>query len=791
MASLIHRVAHGLSSGDAFYFGNIIPTDAGVVEGATYYVHPTGLTADDFQFSETNPSGLGTFTVTIASPAVFTRVAHGLTAGNPIVFSTTGSLPTGLTAGTTYYVIEAGLTDDAFEVSDTPNGAAINTSGGQAGTHTVAAVAFTLTFDITSGIVSEIAVYTPVTDPDDVHAPPPFSIAHMLGSPTDLVPNASLEFDTADPPVGWGVMPGHVIVGNVGSDFDISSAVARTGTKSLMHTQPNPVANNSRDCWPFPVVGSRRYRWSFWFRGDAANGATARARLNIVTFDAAGTQLTNSAVYNVANSPGNSTTWVQASGTFVADATAVYATVRPNVTTTGATVGDKIYWDDFEVYPSDYDVDHASGNVIIDSTGITINNGKLTLKDEFGASSLFASGFSGSWFDFIATGLYNGSFRAGVDGTIGNGRTVALPYWTVSDVDAGGTLTFLNPGLEFKWGAAGDKKKVLSDVVPIIPGTTYEVVVAYDVVRLGGSVVIEIERTTWDETLTFSTTLVELTATHALTASFMVKKTRFTAGTGDYFAQVAVKGSEITTHHSSNRLNVHGIKLIPVGGQEPIQIVYTVSSTWLKPDNLSYLEVECIGGGGGSGSAASTSSTQAAAGSGGGGGGYAKIRMLAALLPDSCAVTVGAGGTGATSGSDNATAGGNSTFAGGSYGNIVGNGGGAGARQAASNGPTRTAGGSGGSASGGQLNISGSDGDDGFTVNAYNGTAQEGQAIGAGGGASHMSPRTGGRHSSGAGIAGKNYGGGAAGGFNANSQGAGVAGADGDDGLIIVTEYYI
>lgn len=79
----------------------------------------------------------GTATVTIASPAVVSRTGHGYVAGNPIVFSTTGALPTGITAGTTYYVIATGLTADAFQFSETVGGAAVNTSGTQSGVHTV------------------------------------------------------------------------------------------------------------------------------------------------------------------------------------------------------------------------------------------------------------------------------------------------------------------------------------------------------------------------------------------------------------------------------------------------------------------------------------------------------------------------------------------------------------------------------------------------------------------------------------------------------------------------------
>lgn len=78
-----------------------------------------------------------TVTVTIASPGVFTLTAHGFNIGTALYFSTTGALPTGLTAGTTYYVIAAGLTASAFQVSTQIGGGAVNTSGTQSGTHKV------------------------------------------------------------------------------------------------------------------------------------------------------------------------------------------------------------------------------------------------------------------------------------------------------------------------------------------------------------------------------------------------------------------------------------------------------------------------------------------------------------------------------------------------------------------------------------------------------------------------------------------------------------------------------
>lgn len=98
---------------------------------------PTGLVANLQGTEGRNPLSIAaTVTITNASPGVVTWTNHNLSVNQPVVFTTTGGLPTGLTAGTTYYVIAAGLTSGAFEVAATPGGAAINTSSAGSGTHT-------------------------------------------------------------------------------------------------------------------------------------------------------------------------------------------------------------------------------------------------------------------------------------------------------------------------------------------------------------------------------------------------------------------------------------------------------------------------------------------------------------------------------------------------------------------------------------------------------------------------------------------------------------------------------
>lgn len=77
-----------------------------------------------------------TVTISIASPAVITWTsgAHGLANDWPIKLFSTGALPTGLVAGTTYFVKSA--TTNTFRLASAPGGADINTSGSQSGTQT-------------------------------------------------------------------------------------------------------------------------------------------------------------------------------------------------------------------------------------------------------------------------------------------------------------------------------------------------------------------------------------------------------------------------------------------------------------------------------------------------------------------------------------------------------------------------------------------------------------------------------------------------------------------------------
>lgn len=111
----------------------------------------------------------GTVTITNASPGVVTFTGNSFANGDMVVFTTSGALPTGLTASTTYFVVNNGTDGSGkFRVSATSGGSAINTSSAGSGTHTVKGylIAYTVPAS-TSTVVSTIVAANDSTTTND------------------------------------------------------------------------------------------------------------------------------------------------------------------------------------------------------------------------------------------------------------------------------------------------------------------------------------------------------------------------------------------------------------------------------------------------------------------------------------------------------------------------------------------------------------------------------------------------------------------------------------------------
>ncbi len=211
-------------------------------------------------------------------------------------------------------------------------------------------------------------------------------------------------------------------------------------------------------------------------------------------------------------------------------------------------------------------------------------------------------------------------------------------------------------------------------------------------------------------------------------------------------------------------------------------VVFTSNGTYTPPQNLLCAHVIVVGGGGGGGATRTTSSSQRSIGQGGAGGATAiKVFLKQDLIPN-VSITIGSGGTApAANSSDPGGPGGSTTFSTSTPLSSTGGGGGSSVLAAR----PYNGGASGGSASGGDLNIPG--GDSGMSMPFA--TVNEDARMMGDSGLSLLSPSTGTWSGSfPAARTGRLYGGGG-GTHSSVPSNFGVAGAEGAQGVVVITEY--
>ena len=200
-----------------------------------------------------------TVAITIASPGVVTWTGHGLSADWPVRFTTTGALPTGLVSGTVYYVVGASIATNTFQVSATPGGAAINTSGSQSGTQTGTALGLTQ-----SNPPAVFSLNHPFVNGDQV-IPYLFSGMSQSATVTITIATPGVITWTAHPlqannaiTIEGGTLPTGLTIGNAVYVKDVLSvdtftvsatpggaAINTTGSQSGTHTATTQIARNT------------------------------------------------------------------------------------------------------------------------------------------------------------------------------------------------------------------------------------------------------------------------------------------------------------------------------------------------------------------------------------------------------------------------------------------------------------------------------------------------------------------------------------------------------------------
>lgn len=152
------------------------------------------------------PSGTATVTITIAGPGVITWTGHPFIGVCPVVFTTSGALPTGLTSGTVVYTVPASITANTFTVaSSVANalaGTAITTTGTQSGTQTGTSGA-----TLATGVAKDVSGISLTAGDWEVFAEPLFTgggtttvayIAASLSTTTGTISQLPTQFGQID-----------------------------------------------------------------------------------------------------------------------------------------------------------------------------------------------------------------------------------------------------------------------------------------------------------------------------------------------------------------------------------------------------------------------------------------------------------------------------------------------------------------------------------------------------------------------------------------------------------------
>lgn len=338
---------------------------------------------------------------------------------------------------------------------------------------------------ITAGAIAAGAIGTTQLAAEAITADK-LAIGGVLGN---LLRNGSFEqgssFDTDVTSLpGWASSGGATLQA-------ATSGYARTGSYVLKVVGDGSTANPAAT-QAIPVIAGRRYRLRGWF-AKGGSSTTTEGRFIAHTLDADGSFVT----FNVINkSLGTSATQDQYEDEWTAPDDGTVTALRIDLRAHGTPAnGESFVFEDvvFEALPDA--VRNSSAEVVIDSTGITITNGKLVFKDASGSNVLTGAGFGASWFDFIQTRFYNTAFSVPATASgelsvseVSGGDTEddyadslssLLPYWVISSKTGAGSFSHVadstaSSGKVIRWN--GTITAEIYQDIPVTPGQQYAVV---------------------------------------------------------------------------------------------------------------------------------------------------------------------------------------------------------------------------------------------------------------------------------------------------------------------------
>lgn len=394
---------------------------------------------------------------------------------------------------------------------------------------------------------------------------------------TNLLKNGDFEEGTAAYGTAGTEVPGWTLKANttygILSSANVKSGAGVLGFKSVTGTQANVGAQQI-----VPVIPGRTYRLSGWNWKGAGSGDPSRFRANTVGAD--GSTVIN---FNVIQGTSNDTTTpVFSQGYYTVPATgSIPSYIRVDCHSIGTPGNTEVFaFEDvvLELLPASFL--NSAATVTIDETGITVLNGALVLQDEFGKTAMEASGFSGSWFDFIGLGLYNSRFLSGTTGALTMNRSALMPYWTLSQQAGTPTASKLSTGgVEVSFSALNDTLRLMSDSVPIQPDLYYGLTYMRSITRVAGTLTCTAYIFFYDSAGAYiSSTNVSAIGVTVTSPATTVEASSTKSPNTAFYARAVLDVNESSSHSASNKVNILMASLRPAPHPPNPDMIFSVDT---------------------------------------------------------------------------------------------------------------------------------------------------------------------------------------------------------------------
>jgi hypothetical protein len=309
----------------------------------------------------------------------------------------------------------------------------------------------------------------------------------------------------------------------------------------------------------------------------------------------------------------------------------------------------------------------TSGTVAATSSIVTINDTSVTISYSITPNATSVNEGSSVTFTVSTTGIANGTtlFWTTAAGTVNasdftdsvvsgsftiNNNTATITRTLTNDATTEGAESFQ---LQLRTGSTSGTVVATSSTVTIndTSAPTYSIVPNITSVNEGGSVTFTVSTTLvpngttlfWTTTGTnvntndFNDSTTSGSVTINSNAASIVRGIRadqFTEGAESFQLQLRTGSTSGTVVATSAVITINDTSTTP-----PPEILFTSSTSWIVPTNVSGISIVCVGGGGGGRGSSS-------GGRGGGGGALAYGNNYAVTSGETLTITVGAGGAG-------------------------------------------------------------------------------------------------------------------------------------------------